>query len=740
MAQPKIFRFHLRYYDGANYQYYYVSGGVVSTTTTQTALQYSPNGWRDCEIGWERGWTYYGLFTNYTTPLKFVKDGAQILRHLMYTTGIESKVELFVEKFNPASGTYAYATFVTGDLDMSQAIDEFDYVTANIMEGGFTARFKANELTPYEYDIDGNPDVQYVYHDGIDLQARLVWFGLASIMDAGINGNRYPPITYYDTEGTNLKLLFYDQDGTSNLIVGNNSGSIVDVTMDITYNITVSVSLLVGYNNYLQFEYREVNLSTGAFTGTNYFIDNSTYVHAPAVTHIYSGSDNQVITLADGFGLAVTVRMKDVSSPTYLSTLDYTASTNGMDVTATITNRYDPTYVPCLYALDVLNYLIASIGSANDGTPDSSLFVASTLLDTTYLNELVITSGDGLRNLTNSKLKITFEQFYKWLDSKFGVCFYYDSVSSTWYLDKKENVFSNSVSTTYPLISSCAKMRVTPFVLETFNNLKIGSGTFTYDQKGDGVSEITNGKDEFNNTTEWNTPIVRVKRTADYVSPIRCDMYGIEFQRINLTNKTISDSSSDNDIFAMHVDASNAATYYNPVTATTINYHILHREPIVVGTWEIENIFAIESAYNILFSPKRSMVRNGPYFRSLLKFNDSDTINFQVSGKNSIFTNKMKTLTGGIVDYDEGASIIVSDLCDNGLVHFQPVVLEFETLENINLYTLIGSDKYRYIEVVHLGNSYYGYLISVSTKPANRGITKFKLLATAGTDLTQLER
>jgi hypothetical protein len=283
-------------------------------------------------------------------------------------------------------------------------------------------------------------------------------------------------------------------------------------------------------------------------------------------------------------------------------------------------------------------------------------------------------------------------------------------------------------------------MRTTPFISEVFNNLKIGSGTFTYDQKGDGVNEVTNGKDEFNNTTEWNTPIVRVKRTADYVSPIRCDMYGIEFQRINLTNKTISDSSSDNDIFAMHVNADNSATYKIPSTGVTINYHTLFREPIVVGTWEIENIFAIESAYNILFSPKRSMVRNGPYFRSLLKFNDSDTINFQVSGKNSIFTNKMKTLTGGIVDYDEGASIIVSDLCANDSVLFQPVVLEFETLEDTNLYTLIGSDKYRYIEVIHLGNSYYGYLISVSTKPANRGVTKFKLLATSFTDLTQLER
>ena len=142
MAQPKTFRFYLRYNDSGTYKYYYVSGGSVLTTTTQTQLSRAPLGWKDCEVGWERGFTYFGLFTNYTTPLKFIKDGAMILRSRSYVVGggIESKLELFVEKFNPS--TYAYETFFTGDLDMSQSVDEFNYVTANIMESGFDYKIK----------------------------------------------------------------------------------------------------------------------------------------------------------------------------------------------------------------------------------------------------------------------------------------------------------------------------------------------------------------------------------------------------------------------------------------------------------------------------------------------------------------------------------------------------------------------------------------------------------------------
>ena len=741
MAQPKTFRFYLRYNDSGTYKYYYVSGGSVLTTTTQTQLSRAPLGWKDCEVGWERGFTYFGLFTNYTTPLKFIKDGAMILRSRSYVVGggIESKLELFVEKFNPS--TYAYETFFTGDLDMSQSVDEFNYVTANIMESGFPTKFKANESTPYEYDIDGNPDVQYVYHDGIELQAKGLWTGAAvGMIPLPAISSYYPYLSNYQIEGTNLFFNFGEQDGSSYFVIENNQSTSKDVDLSCDYNINIFVDGGVPYDSYLRFEYREYTISTGVFTGTTYAIENSSSPQSAGSSQTYLGSTAQTVTLGAGKGLAVTVRMEVTFVPGYVGTASFTATTIGLEMSAAFTNRYDPTYVPCLYVFDVLSYLIQSIGADNDGTAMPYLSVDSSLLSTDYLNELVITSGDGLRRLTGSKLKITFTDLYKFLDSKFGVCFYYDSSSTTCYLEKKGSVFINSVSTTYPLISSCAKMRVTPFIQEAFNNLKIGSGTFTYDQKGNDVKEITNGKDEFNNTTEWNTPLVRVKKTADYVSPIRCDMYGIEFTRINESGKTISDAESDNEVFAMHVNADNSATYYDAVANVTINYHTLYRQTILVGTWEIENIYSPESAYNILFSPKRSMIRNGPYFRSLLKFNDNDYINFQVSGKNNAFSLKMITYSGGVADYNEGENILVSALCESGTLLFQPVILEFETKEQINLYNLIESDKYRYIEVIHLGNSYYGFLISVKSKPAKRGVTQFKLLATAGTDLSQLIR
>lgn len=740
MAQPKPYRHFLYYDDSGITKYFVVSGGAVTTTTTKTELKRAPSGWKDYEIGWERGWKYYGLFRSYTTPLKFLKDGAMILRSLAYQTGIESKVQLLVERWNSDSSVQAYETFFIGDPDLSQMEDEFDYVVIPIMENGFIAKLKAREDTPYEYSIDGNPDVQYVYMDGLKLQALLKWEGQS---EQDLSGYYNPELFARDVEGTNLYLTSINQSvfgGGAVRFVENRSAVNQDINLKLDYNITVDIDGSVAHDSHFWIQVREVEISTNTLIGNTYLL-NSTYSHPPGTAHDYIGTANLSMTLLPDRRLEITYRVWEyVSAAFLLSNVDYTIISHKSDLSLYLVNIYEPSYVPGLYASDVWRYLMNSISADNLGVPDPMISLISDLLYTEYGQQLFITSGDGLRNLAGSKLKITFNQFFTFMNTKFGIEFDYDSLTGDCYLEKKRRVFNGNVSSIYPLIESVTNFKAKPFTSEAFVNLKIGSGTFTYDQKGDGITEITNGKDEFNNTAEWLSPLVRITKTADYVSPIRCDMYGIEFTRINYTGKEISDSSSDNDIFAIHCEADNSSTYYNPLNGTTINYHLLYRTPIVAGTWEIQNIFSPETAFNILFSPARSIDRNGPYFRSLLKFNDNDYLNFQLSGKNNASSLKMITLTGGVIDFNEGAAIQIKNLCTNDQVLFQPVLFEFNTKERINLYKLIESDKYSYIEFKHRGNTYGGYIIGVTSKPTLRPNAKFKLIAFAGTDLTKLIR
>ena len=439
-----------------------------------------------------------------------------------------------------------------------------------------------------------------------------------------------------------------------------------------------------------------------------------------------------------GHGLATSAGSSVFLSPSAFGTFGM-----NVELSAYFVNNYESTYHPTLKAVDVMRYLIDEIGKNNLGQPDQTPTFQDHTIESRFPNQIVITSGDGLRNLGGSKLKISFSDLFKFLNTKFGVAFYYDKTTNTCHLQDKTNVFINSQGAGYGNIGSVNNLKITPFTSEAFVNLKIGDKKQSYDQRGSNDTEITNGKDEFNTETSRLSPLIRINATADYISPIRCDMYGIEFVRVNLQNKSISDSSSDNDVFAIHKNEDSSGNFDKYVSGTGLvstPYYLLYRTPIVAGTWEIQNIFSPETAYNILFSPLRSLYRNGAYFRSLLKLNDSDSLNFQLSGMNNVGNLKMITLTNGAIDFNEGGAVQISDLCPDEDVLFQPVIFEFETKEVINLYNLIEDNPYSYVTFTYLDNQYAGFIISAKSKPVIRGTTQFKLLAAPHINLTNLIR
>lgn len=111
-----------------------------------------------------------------------------------------------------------------------------------------------------------------------------------------------------------------------------------------------------------------------------------------------------------------------------------------------------------------------------------------------------------------------------------------------------------------------------------------------------------------------------------------------------------------------------------------------------------------------------------------------------MSGMNNINNAKMITYTNGTIDFNEGGAVLISDLCPDEDVLFQPVIFEFETKEVINLYNLIEDNPYSYVTFTYLDNQYAGFIISAKSKPVIRGTTQFKLLAAPHTNLTNLIR
>ena len=127
--------------------------------------------------------------------------------------------------------------------------------------------------------------------------------------------------------------------------------------------------------------------------------------------------------------------------------------------------------------------------------------------------------------------------------------------------------------------------------------------------------------------------------------------------------------------------------------------------------------------------------------RSLLKFNDTSYLKIQSKAQNSIDNLKPIVSAGvGPVVYDGNADILISSLCDDGREYFYPIILDVVFKEPINLYTLMKDDKYAFVTIDYLGNTYKCWVKNIASKPTLRGETTAQLIPTIDNDLTTLIR
>lgn len=730
-VMPVPYKYYLRGNPtGTSLRYYYIdSNGDVADTTTPTELPSLPDGWEGLEVVWERGFTYYGLFTNYTTPLKFNKGNAKIIRHLLYNYGVQASCELVIKKFNPESGIFDYEDFFAEMLDFGTLQDEKDFVTVGIMEGGFPAKLKAREGNEYNIDLWNNPNLEWMLNDGIPLQAKLLFKTFSLSFATGVDSfSLCPQIAYIDTEGTNFTLKPFDIDSVStatNFILEAN-GAALDCKFSVNgvFESEINVS---GSSGDFCIGVLFVN-SSGTILSRNDIYRHPT-AQASNSTQTYTINAFDTFTLPAGSGAILCCYYRNHTTNAIINSVvgNWQLNSSIADIGVYFENRYEPKYIPVLKAKHLFTELINKISDN-----DTSITATSDFLDNL---DVYITSGDGLKFLPNCIITTSLTDFFKFINTHFGASLFFNKVTQTISLEPKELVYDYTSTIPYT-INSVNNVSIKPFTQDTFAELKIGQKSYTNNDTSQYL-EVTNGKDEFNLELGFTTPFTRITTKADYISPYRCDIYGIELVRINLDGKEFADYKSDNEVFAFHLDPDDTNTYtfdipiiIGSTSVSTINYHLLFREPIVVGTWEINNIYSPETVYNVLFSPKRMMLNNGTYFKSLFYFNQNDDFIYTSSAKFKALAQYFETVENGTTTIAERDDQNIGGLCVDGTELFIPIVVEFETIEPINVYSLIRDYPYYALEFVYNNISYWGFILGVSSRPVIRGKSKFKVLLT----------
>jgi len=655
------------------------SAGNIVTTPSPQPLAYTPDGWNETALLYTRNTTYGGLVRTSTIPFGFVKDGANILRYLWYRYGIEAVGNLAIARLDPAD--LKHKRYYFGALNFSQLTDEKDKVECEVTEGGLSMMIKANENTKYEIPLDV-PEALTLRMDGIVLKA-----GASYVIQEGDAA----------TNVTLLGCIFINSEGSFRGIVFNSTYNFISdniippVPADSTDYVIRNDEQVITYNFDVNYKVKRDGTNGphavifSVSNGNSFLYNNTVFNAVSNAGQILDVSFQTSITLNPGERLFISVAG--------VGSVDHFIYEPGGTMNITFDFRYRQTEIKVLRPLYVFQKLIEKV---TDGK-----YTASSTLLSTIANDFVLTCGDGIRSIAGGKIKTSLKDFFTSFNTRFSIGL--GNRNEVAVIESKASFFTNEIIADLGEAADCQVSNASDYL---WNTLKIGWPAQDYDD--------VNGKDEFNNTHNYTSPVKRLGKELDLTATYRCDPYGIEFTRINLDGKSTTDNDADNDVFIINIADNGSGGY------------ILNRPAYTA----LSGVRAGSSIFNTELSPARCVIANGAFLHIGMDLLDTGNLTFQTTEKNAALTT---TLDG--VTIAENQNFLIGSLAAK---LFLPKMFQVECQVPLNIVDLIEAKPYGKIQFKWLGNTYRGYIVEAGQQAATNAKQTFKLLASADNDMIKL--
>jgi hypothetical protein len=528
-----------------------VENEVVVTSSIPDPLTNSPEGWENNTLQWARNKEFYAIIKSYTTSLKFYLQGAKILRNSFYKLGMETVLFFIWLKQNVTFGAgMKYEGWYKGEPDFSTFKDEWDGVEISITEGGFFKDLQANKSVVYEIPFDS--DAKYVYMDGMYLYQKLVYEDIPNMdISKNLYGESflgpYPLITqegssvgfYLGNENLEQAPATWDELVNSTNIVLRN---LLSVPVDITIYGRISfkcTSMTSDPAWALKFRYITSTMPIDVPNQDRYKI-----IETPAmeVGQTYSEDFSITITLQPNESLLREgVFFGGVGTDAVIQFTEDSKSN------ISFKTRSPANIVPIYRAFDYGKKLVTKMSSLAT--------FQSPLLENDY--NLMITTGDALRNLPGTVVKGTFSSYFKSIDAV--KCGALDIVENVPVLASRYDKY-NKNSVIAPL-GECSNWTLQPANDYVYDTVESG-----YPSKSSQGNDDVNGRYSFNNSYQWKVNVTRrnknvYKCKADYYA----DPYDIELIRVNFLNKDTTTANTDDSVFFLDCEPKTDLSYEGQV-------------------------------------------------------------------------------------------------------------------------------------------------------------------------------
>jgi len=671
--------------------YYIDQFGDLKLQLAPKPLNNMFEGWSDIVLNYGRSAKYFGLERTYTSTYKFVKDGAKILRALLYANrSVESGVYLGLLKLNRETNGN-YELYYKAEIDLSKAVDDPKTgITVEVMQDGPAKFIRANDGVTYDIPCEGiTLDL-----DGIRFTDTFNYFSAGTGQIDPLK-KYIVPVNFVNNEGENVGVtrgdsFFEEITGAISTSLTNSGNfffsSIETLTARVTGDFTVRIDNLPG--------------------GTNLTYDLSFYVYpilppALAKTTILSGTltgpgtytislvDEPVVVTRDGKLFIV------IETGSFLGSIFLFVEETNFKIT--FDSRFQITECAAKRPIDVFKELVANM------TDNRFTGVSSLLEDNEHL---VTTCGDAIRGLDNPVIKTSFSDFFtsygKILKGAVGVN--YDTQEVLF--EERSYFLNNNIEILD--IGEVAELTIDVASDLLFNSVKVGYP----DQK----QEEGAARQEVNAGQEYRTPISRTNNQLDLVGRYRTDIFGIERIRQRFFDLPNTDARGDNSVFIINInrapDEDGKYSVFRP-TYTAIS-----------GGTNIDTWYNLEQ-----LTPKTVLIANGDLLSGGLYALPNELVKFTSADKNATL---IRTLNG--VTTVENGNLRVNQLTET---YFRPFLLKFRSEIPQNIVSLLQQAGRGYITGTWQGKRFYGFPQEVSVKPAFNESQEMTLLCSSLTDVSE---
>lgn len=649
-------------------------------------LANAPKGWEGTLVTQDRDTTYYAVKREYTVPMDFVLDGAYLLRLAFYNYGVQANMQLLIGQ--SVAGSDVYNTISTSDIDFSQFLDGEDVVTVNCMDAGIESKVKAYGDVTYEIDLA----------DGFDIELTPLLLEEQAQFLIVTNGQGNVKTATTANFSPEIRIVTNQQNSVNSVI----QAPQYDETQHPDYNVYDRWFLnpTIATNVNLKGSISGVVEGQGAF---NFFIVNRAGVNVHTLYHY----DQAGIGDTHSFGVDFDFDVAAVANDVFYVRFEFVGSGTFNPIIAGFSGDMLATYkvispasnCRAMRAVDVFAKLLQKM---NGGF---AYPYRSYLLGTEWY-QLVITSGEAIRQLDSPVISLSWNDFWQSINS---VCnAEVGDERGTYVLERKNNAFKR----TLPIINvgEAAKgWTLAPYVEYLFSSITVGYDDINLDRTG--------GRKIVNSIQKYTTPITRVQKDLNLVSKIGAEILEIESLRVNFAGLDSTDKSADNKAFFVYLKAN-----------------------LQEGKWRPEGVEAFSSvtnvdtgAYNLKITPKQNLYRHSDYIAGAMDKLSGAVIQFASAEKDvSIITVSLSS-----VRIAEGENVMISNL---GLQLFLPYAVTFKCKFPNNAVGNVTNLPNGYVSFTIDGVAYRGFILTASIDPARNSSQQLKVLLTVDNDLTNLIR